>query len=277
MLMGEHAVLNGKQAISAAVDKRIHVRKKLRTDDTIIIRSALGTYSSSSLDPDPRFTFVLACLEDMKQGVELDITSEFSHEVGLGSSAAVVVATNACLYGLTGHDLFKKSLAVIRKVQTVGSGADVAASVFGGIVLYRMEPVSITTFSSTLPLSLIYSGSKMKTKDVIEHVQRLQKKHTTHFDAIFTTMDVLVEEAAQAIIEQDLARLGTLFNIHHGLQEAIGTCNGPLAEIVHTLRKQPSIYGAKISGSGLGDSVIGLGSCSHPDQIPVTISPQGVI
>ncbi|MBS0634016.1 MAG: GHMP kinase [Verrucomicrobia bacterium] len=281
MIMGEHAVLNGKQAIVAAVDKRITVRKKLRSDDCVIIRSALGDYSSriGALEPDPRFSFVLACLEGMTQGVELDITSQFSHEVGLGSSAAVCVATNACLYGLKEHELFRKSLEIIRKVQTVGSGADVAASVFGGILLYGKN---IERIGTELPLTLVYSGSKMKTKDVIEHVKKLQNRHPAQYDAIFNGMNALVEEAKEAIKAQDLVRLGELFTIHHGYQEAIGTCNGPLAEIVHAMRRDPNIYGAKISGSGLGDSVIGLGSisvgnCNLNNQIPVTISLEGVL
>lgn len=284
MLMGEHAVLQKKQAISAAVDKRITVHKKIRSDDQIIINSSLGTYNShvGNLKPDPRFSFVLACLAHKPSGLELTIESEFSHEVGLGSSAAVCVATLGCLYGptITPKDLFDKSIAVVRDVQKIASGADVAASVFGGIVAYRMDPCTITPLAKTIPLTLIYSGSKMKTKEVIDKVLATKQNHQAIFDALFTTMDMTVDEAKKAIAEGDLEALGRLFTIHHGLQEALGTCNLPLAEVVHLLRLNPAIYGAKISGSGLGDCAIGVGSCildSNYKQIPVQISQQGVL
>ncbi len=284
MIMGEHAVLQGKQALSCAVDKRITVRMQKRTDDQIIIHSSLGNYQSSRhvLQPDPRFSFVLACLAYATCGLEVTIESEFSHEVGLGSSAAVCIATLGCLYGpsISPHDLFDKSINVIRSVQKIASGADVAASIFGGTVLYRMNPRQITPLKKTIPLSLIYSGSKMKTKEVIDRVQASQKLNPELFEALFNTMDAVVDKAKEAIANDDLQRLGKLCNIHHGLQEAIGTCNGPLAEIVHLLRADSKIYGAKISGSGLGDCAIGVGETtlgSKYAQIPIQVSQQGVL
>lgn len=284
MLMGEHAVLHGKQALACAVNKRISVRKHLRSDDQIIIHSSLGTYQSSrkALQPDPRFTFVLACLQDVPSGLELTIESEFSHEVGLGSSAAVCVATLGSLYGptISPKDLFDKSIAIVRQVQQVASGADVAASVFGGIVLYRMNPCQITPLAKSIPLTLIYSGSKMKTKEVIERVLKSKNKHPSLFDAIFDAMDMATLEAKTALLCNDYEALGRLFSLHHGLQDALGTCNQALAEIVHTLQNTPGIYGAKISGSGLGDCAIGLGTTildSKYQQIPVQASQQGVL
>lgn len=283
MLMGEHAVLQGKRAISCAVNKRITVHMRIRKDDQIIINSQLGSYRSSlaNLQPDARFSFVLACLEYLpsRLGFELDIESEFSHEVGLGSSAAVVVATLGCLLG-PNKDLFNTALNIVRKVQGMASGADIAASVFGGTVLYRMEPQEILPLKKLAPLTLIYSGSKMATKEVIRRVLENKAEHPALFDAIFCAMDQCVNEAKESLLAEDLAALGRLFNIHHGLQEALGTCNLPLAEIVQSLCLLPTIYGAKISGSGLGDCAIGLGTAtlhSKYQQIPIEMSQQGVM
>lgn len=280
MLMGEHAVLQGKRALSCAVNKRIHVHKKARDDDKIIIHSALGKYSStlSNLIFDPRFSFVLACLEGQSEGLELTIESEFSHTVGLGSSAAVSIATLGCLHGpnIPLKTLFEKSLKVIRKVQKIGSGADVAASIFGGCVLYRMEPQEITPITAKIPLTLVYSGSKMATQEVIRLVLEKEAEDPIKFKEIFLSMDVLVSEAVAALQDNDLIRLGVLFNSHHDYQVALGTCNDALAAIVARLRASPTIFGAKISGSGLGDCAVGLGSCSMPGEIPIEISKQGV-
>ncbi len=278
MLMGEHAVLQGKMAISCAVNKRIKVTYTKRDDDEVIINSNLGSYSSNikNLQQDPRFRFVLACLEYAKSGLELTIESEFSHEVGLGSSAAVVVATLGCL--LEKSDLFEESVRIVRGVQGIASGADVAASVHGGIVFYRMQE-RVENLATTLPLTLIYSGSKLATKEVIKRVQESKTLHPELFDAIFNAQDRAAQEAKKAIEKMDYEALGRLFNVHHGLQEALGTCNYALSDIVHTLREHPNIYGAKISGSGLGDCAIGLGRAditSKYEQIPVEVSTTGV-
>lgn len=283
MLMGEHAVLQASHALSCAVNLRMHVALNWRSDEQVHIHSSLGSYSSQihDLHPDSRFTFVLACLEGIPRGLELTITSEFSPTVGLGSSAAVTVATIAAIHGptLSRLNLFQKSLKVIQSVQKVGSGADVAASVFGGIVLYRMNPLLIEKIATTIPLTLIYSGNKLATQEVIKRVLQSKTRHAQVFDTLYALVDRLVLSAKEALLTQDLRTLGELFTLHHGIQEAIGTCNKPLAEIVHLLRCQSSIYGAKISGSGLGDCAIGLGNCtltSHFQQIPVSVSLDGV-
>ena len=55
-----------------------------------------------------------------------------------------------------------------------------------------------------------------------------------------------------------------------------------LSKMIADLRAEPNILGAKISGSGLGDCVIGLGEIAEQtlvkmtNPIPVSISLQGV-
>lgn len=282
MLMGEHAVLENKHALCVAIDKRIRVKVSKRHDDSICLYSELGSiqFSRYQLSQDTRFKFVLKAIETFQPdfGFDLVIESDFPPTIGFGSSAAVTVALFAALYGkqASREMIFEKSRQVIREVQGLGSGADVAASCFGGTIFYQMEPTSIEVLPATFPLSVIYSGSKMPTKEVVQFVREKQKRHPELFNKIYSTMDEVTIEAKSAIINSDFQRLGELMNIHHGLQEAIGTSNAALSEIVHSLRLQPGIFGAKISGSGLGDCAIGLGIADLP-QIPVRISQEGVI
>ena len=73
MLFGEHAILQGKHSLSAAIDKRLTVACKKRTDDAVILTSSLGSYSStlSTLIPQAPFTFVIQALLDqqIKHGI----------------------------------------------------------------------------------------------------------------------------------------------------------------------------------------------------------------
>ena len=109
--------------------------------------------------PNESFRFVLgairACREGLKQGFELEIRSEMSHQMGLGSSAAVTVATLAALAGAQGQVpapecLLECGTKIIRKVQGgVGSGADVAASTYGGCLRFFAETLEVVKLSTT--------------------------------------------------------------------------------------------------------------------------------
>ena len=98
MLMGEHAVLFGQRALACAVGKRITVTLTPREDRAVKIDSELAQYSASldELQAEPALSFVLTAIERqlarLPAGFELVIRSEFSHLIGLGSSAAVTAA-----------------------------------------------------------------------------------------------------------------------------------------------------------------------------------------
>jgi mevalonate kinase len=267
MLLGEHAVLHGRRALVCAINKRITV--SLSTIDKRIFRivSDLGTYESplGELADHPDFRFVLDAVRQypLEQGIELNIESEFSSDIGFGSSAAVTVATHAALMRQVEPDLragfemeiFKRSLATIHRVQGRGSGADVAASVFGGVVAYRAEPLETVPLKQSFPLTAVYSGAKMKTADVIRYLEERRALNADYFERIFDRMDASVSE-----VIDDFSQLGRMLILNQKLMEEMGLCNAALAEIIQEFRdlKVP----AKISGSGLGDCAIGLGSFS---------------
>jgi mevalonate kinase len=292
MLFGEHAVLYGQSAIVAALDQRIHVTLNPRNDDKIKIFSANhGTFTSSlsKLIVKPAFKYVLtaikAKLRKIPSGFDLHITADFASNLGLGSSAAVTVATLAVLdqwlyqRKLDHRRLLLAAREVITAVQGCGSGADVAASVYGGVILYDMHPVRVKPLAASLPLVIIYSGSKTPTPIVIAKVKKAQLKQPKLFSLLFKAIGQCTTEAAQALKKRDFKMLGNLMNEHHALQDALGVSTPVLANLCFALREQSGVYGAKISGSGLGDCVIGLGQLPREIfgdmQLDVTISKQG--
>lgn len=283
MLLGEHAVLHGRRALVCAIDKRITVSRSQINNPILRIVSGLGNYEAplSALSDHPDFRFVLDAVKQypLTQGIELKIESEFSSDIGFGSSAAVTVAAHAVLMGGVENrmELFKRSLATIHRVQGRGSGADVAASVFGGVVAYRAEPLEIKPLKQTFPLTAVYSGSKMKTADVIRLVEERRALNADYFERIFDRMDASVAEAigilggAPASVPADgeaavppLKAFGEILIRNQKLMEEMGLCNAALAEIIGEFRAAG--IPAKISGSGLGDCAIGLGSFPAPEK-----------
>ena len=291
MLFGEHAVLQKKHALVSAIDTRLCVSLNARQDDTIKINSSLGSYETSRFDvpTSPPFTFVCDAIRSMQNqissGFDLEITSEMSPLFGLGTSSAITVATHAALLvwldgNYTKEMLFEKSLQTIHAVQKRGSGADVAASIYGGIVLYRVEPRLIEPIEACFDLSVVYSKSKMPTPHVVQKVLDAQNKHPDLFALLFEAMDKITLEAVLSIKAGDQETLGALFSMHQGLQDALGVNTLELSEIIYTLRQDPNIFGAKISGSGLGDCAIGLGKTKRQikdyPMLNIQMSKEGV-
>ena len=285
MLMGEHAVLHGSSSLVLAIDKYIYVKLTARTDACCIIDSNLG--QEKFFVPDLKkeqissasgtgFFYIKSALFVIKEylpknkGINLTISSEFSAKVGFGSSAAVIVGVLAVVNAWLNLSWDKEKLLLFAKqaviaVQGVGSGADVASSIYGNIIKYRQGKATdiFQDNKGKLPnITAVYCGYKEKTATVIDLVAKREQQFEHLFDFIWHAINQSVVDAEQAIKQADWVKLGQLFNCHHGLQSALGVSNTDLATISYYLRADKGIYGAKISGSGLGDCVIGLGSLS---------------
>jgi mevalonate kinase len=296
MLLGEYAVLQGGHALVCAIDKRIHLQLTPRTDDDIVLVSSLGTYQTTlaRLEITAPFQFVLAVFKkyqkQLKNGCTLTIESEFSEQVGLASSAAVTVAALAALMAwlqitCSPSELIQQAHDVVRTVQGLGSGADVAACVLGGIVAYRKEPFMAEKINFNCPLTLIYSGSKVPTVTAVNKVQTFFSSYPELYQKLLHAIDECGRQGIAAVHRNDLSALGRVMTIQQNLMGALGVNTPLLQEIIDGLLAA-GLPSAKISGSGLGDCVVGLGALHDHDlshfteqgvkEIPVIISHQGV-
>lgn len=291
MLMGEHAVLFGEPALACALDHWLEVELTPLPARQVEIDSALACYRSEldRLQPEPALSFVLAVIElyrpRLQQGFRLQIRSGFSHTVGLGSSAAVTAAVTAALAAFTGadrssEDLFDTALkAVHRAQQGRGSGTDLAASIYGGVIQYRVSPRRVERLAGRPELALLYSGYKMKTPEVLALVEARAASEPELYAELYRLMGRTCEAARKAVDGGDWPRLGQLMDFYQGLMDALGVNDATLSEMIWRLRAQPGIEGAKISGSGLGDCVLALGKLNEPlpwESIPVSVAATGV-
>ena len=196
MLFGEHAVLRGFPAIACAVNSRLRVVLEPRGDRLVQVTSDLGRLGTSldALEIRKPFTFLLTALQHaarpLEHGLDIRVEAEFSSTVGLGSSAAVTVATLAALDRLQDHDapagdLLARAIRVIRAVQGLGSGTDAAASLHGGIVLFDPAPQAVTTLPGKPPISLVYSGAKDPTAFVVAAVTECYPRPLAVARAVF--------------------------------------------------------------------------------------------
>ena len=319
MLFGEHAVLYGEPAIVAAVNRYLTISLKPRLDRQIIINSPdfiswQGTLDQLACIPE-QLNYVrealLAYKPFLTDGMEITIdATNFSSRVGLGSSAAITVGLVTLLMWLTNADswkhdqnnnvrVYKQALKIVHRISQEASGADVAASVFGGVNFYRpvhrnnedhitntdgiTSKLLIETLETALdlPIFLCYVGYKVITALVIKHVRTFFANKPSLLKAITKAIGLVVTQAKEALLVKNWHLLGELMLVHQGLQTSLATCDAKLDKIVYQLLEQDGVYGAKISGSGLGDCVLGLGHVTDSvnlagELIKIAISRDGL-
>jgi phosphomevalonate kinase len=143
---GEYAVLCGGWSLVIAVDRHVIAR---RHEIATTYRTAQEGLGNAIALP----TAVLTAAEDRARGLtsehfETDVSAFFEgpHKLGLGSSAASTAALSAALLDdgepASSDEVFDVAARAHRALQGgKGSNADVAASVYGGVLGYRLlEP-----------------------------------------------------------------------------------------------------------------------------------------
>jgi len=300
MLFGEHAVLKNYPAICAALDQRLSVIITPRQDQKFSFQSKLGVgvFSFDQLsEPMEPFAYLMGVLNEYpmikKHGLDIAIHSDFSHQIGFGSSSAILIALVSALEFL----LFKKTnprrvfftaRKVLHKIQGMGSGTDLATALYGGVIFYQPYPLEIIRLPEIFLISAIYSGHKTPTREVIRKIEQQEKEDPDLYQRYFSKIGEVTKQARIAIETKQWRTLGALMNAQQMIMEAMDLNTPEINQIIQSVQKF-NILGAKISGSGLGDCVITLGEIpknSYPDnpiqehsgilQIPVKISPQGV-
>tara|TARA_R110002124_G_scaffold114162_1_gene268665 strand:- start:2992 stop:4011 length:1020 start_codon:yes stop_codon:yes gene_type:complete len=298
MLMGEHAVIYNKPALVAAVDKFISatlVKSAEKNTNKFQITSNLGVLVISIEDllaskkvKHGNFSFVIEVIKyfiNKNPGktknlfqYELQISSELSSTVGLGTSAAVIVAVYKVFLDYLNikedkHVSFKNLKQIMLNVQKVGSGADIAASLYQGIVYFdsnnlsNIKVIDKNKLDNIPDVILIYSGYKTKTADVINIVkQNIDAVGVSIYSKIFDAIEECVNLGYKSIINNNYELLGKIFSIHQGLQDSLGVNDLVLSEIIYNLRKDNNILGSKISGSGLGDCILALLSPKYKSE-----------
>ena len=286
ILCGEHAVVFYEPAIVMAINRKASVTVEERKAQGIHIKSrnlgVSGLYKGKFFKPEagglaaklklePIRMAVVKTLElaEERVGLNVSVNSDIPVATGLGSSAAVAVATIAATGKLLGIKLEKEKICSLayeaeKLVHRHPSGVDTYISTYGGITIFkRSEKLVPLKVHANLPLVIGNTGIPRSTGELVGHVRKLKEAHPTIINPIISAIGQLSVSAAQALQEGDLRRLGGLMNVNHGLLSALGVSNEALDHLVYTARHAGAL-GAKLTGAGGGGCMIAL---SMPDKI----------
>lgn len=275
MILGEHAVVYGYPCIVSSLDKYLTVKggRSFDKNDTFVTGKIRDTsFIKSAID-------IIRNKYKLKERIILETESELG-EYGLGSSAAVTVATVKLLdelfgLSLTDQEAFDLSYKAVLQAQKKASGFDTASCIFGGTIYFDGKNKKVDVLShNPLPITVGFSGNKGDTMIMIEKVAELKKKKPKLVEEIFNSIGKLVEQGKRAILDKDWERLGKLMNYNQDYLEDLGVSTQKLNEMIQAARKAGA-YGAKLSGAGGGDCMIALVSSDNKDKVSQAIRNVG--
>ncbi len=242
-MFGEHAVVYGKPGIAMAIKPRVYVT----------VRQSKRPQSAGS-------PYIHNCFTELGVNGSVYINSQIPSSSGLGSSAAVTVATLCAIndefhLGKTREEIADMAFGIEKKVQKGrASPTDTTVSSYGGIVLItgssrrRLPPQNLHIVIGDTLVS-------HNTSQMVEQVSDLKKKHP---EIVSHLLDAIEGVSLNAIHHlNNPQELGRYMDMNHALLDALGVGHPALSRLVLAARAAGA-FGAKLTGAGGGGCMVAV-------------------
>ena len=271
VLLGEHAVVYGRHAIGAPVPMTVKAVVEDCEEGIHLLIPRWGVEYQLARNPKDRRSFertagvVLDELGLSGRAMRIEVFSEVPRSMGLGGSAAMAVAIVRALdkhfrLGLSDEEVNRLALKYETVAHGTPSGLDNTLACYGRPLIFRpgdpplVEPLEI---KQPIPAVIGMTGYEGLTAKTVGRVRQAWKQERKLYEHIFDQIDALVLRGVQAIRDKDLATLGKLMNICHGMLNALQVSTPELEHLVDVARESGAL-GAKLTGGGGGGSIIAV-------------------
>lgn len=281
VVLGEHAVVYGKPAITLAADLRMTVAVR---------RSRFNTMNGERLD-FKRQAHIRHLTRNLRYAVDVLTYSEVPVGSGMGSSAALSAAMALALASERGEAMGEER--VMREAynaeyyaQGNGSPMDASACVHGGGVavnmprpdgdfLWEVERGGRRWRFNDMPVPEMTfvignTGIRAPTGPQVDKVAKFVGRGNFAREVI-DDIEGLTVQGGTAIRRGDVEELGRLMTGNHKLLSILGVSCDALNKLVNAAL--PYSYGAKLTGSGGGGCMLAL--TDRPGKVCEAIEARG--
>ena len=287
VLCGEYAVFDGAPAICMAINRRAHAEVGIADADFHTVRTSgpidgewrfrtneKGIFEWIGSKPPGGLGLLQQVWRTMSVNGDFDIkldTGEFLDpasrlKLGLGSSAALTVALVTALFNMTNNpgDAATQAVQAHRLFQQGrGSGADIAASLTGGVIEYRMQEASSARsiqWPVGLEYAVLWSGRPASTSEKLTKLD--EGRRNGRSGASTERLREASEGAAKTWVGGTAVELLAEFHRYidvlkqFDVDHDLGIFDAGHRELADAAAKQDLVY--KPCGAGGGDSGIVL-------------------
>ncbi len=292
VVLGEYTVLTGTSALVLAVDRRCQVelgpseneRCHLRTCAPEPAETSFGVGAPSGVALVDLLTGADAAGSPSAWRGSVDSSGfiDGQAKLGIGSSAAALTARAAAWSIYTGKSHIARDASGLETLIGLhrafqggsGSGLDVAASLFGGVLTYRLVSESGPRVGSVqLPNSVgfptVFTGVSASTRDLVAAYNDWRTARPTDAAEQFLPLERIAEDGCAAVRENDAEEFLKAVAAYGQRLEILGECIG--AEIVTGEHREVAGHAKqfgvvyKVSGAGGGD--LGIALSADPEAL----------
>ncbi len=282
IILGEHSVVYGKPAVAVAIDKRFYCK----------VSSSGEMYLNGRRVPAFVHPHIRSVLDDNGlTGIRMEAGTQIPTSSGLGSSAALSSSFSLAVRTLYSKPTDEETIAKDAfnaewNAQGRASPIDTSTCTHGkGVALNCPEGIGRKLWTVTkedrkwdvsefevpaMTFVVGHTGIKAPTGPLVEKVRKY-KEHNRFASDIIDEIGLVTLLGMNAMRRTDKEDLGELMTRNHKLLSILGVSCNELNKLVNA--SLPYSYGAKLTGSGGGGSMIAL--TDEPEKVCEAIRLRG--
>jgi len=271
ILLGEHAVVYNYPSIAIPFPKTsIHTIVAPAENQTTIscnfYTGLLGDMPELLDSLKECIRLSLSDINETETALDITIKSTIPAERGMGSSAAVAVATTRAIYDYFDIELSQKKL--LELVNTSEKIAHGNPSGLDALMTSSSTPYYFKKGKKEIPLKMNLeavlvvadTGETGQTKEAVESISnKLKGQQETYYQTLINDLGHLPDKGRLALESNQATLLGTYMTQAHNILKELGVSSVTLDNLVETALTHHAL-GAKLTGGGRGGCMIALAS-----------------